>query len=80
MINDFKVRKEIFEDTEHEKCHFELKLDDKEYQGYYKDDEVSWFQMQPDQDDHEMKLEDLEIEVKKRVIEWKEDTKNDVTK
>ena len=71
MIKDFKVRKEIFEDTQHEKCHFELKLDNKEYQGYYKDDEVSWFQMQPDQDDHRMELKSLEAEVKERIVAWK---------
>jgi hypothetical protein len=29
--------------------------------------------MQPDQENHEMKLEDLEVEVKKRIKEWKED-------
>ena len=72
MIKDFNVRKEIFEDTAHEKLHFELKLDDQEYQGYYKDDEVSWFQMQPDQEKHEMPLEELEAEVKKRLVSWKD--------
>ena len=70
-MENFKVRKEIFEDTTHEKCHFELILDNKEYQGYYDHGEVNWFQMQPVQDNHEMKLEDLETEVKKRINEWK---------
>lgn len=73
MIKDFIVRKELFEDTEHERLHFELKLDDKEYQGYYQDDEVSWFQMQPDQENHEMSLKDLEAEVKERFANWKEE-------
>ena len=41
MIENFKVRKEIFEDTTHEKCHFELILDNKEYQGYYDHGEVN---------------------------------------
>ena len=72
MIEDFKVRKEILEDTAHETLHFELKLDDKEYQGHYKDDEVSWFQMQPDQEYHEMPLEELDAEVKKRLVNWQE--------
>lgn len=74
MIENFKVRKELFEDTTHEKCHFELTLDGKEYQGYYDDEgegEVSWFQMQPDQENHAMKLEDLDEEVKERVLAWK---------
>lgn len=70
MISNFNVRKEIFEDTEHEKWHFELSLDDKEYQGYYKNGEVSWFQMQPDQENHDMKLEELDEEVKTRMTEW----------
>lgn len=70
MITNFNVRKELFEDTEHEKWHFELCLDEKEYQGYYTDGEVSWFQMQPNQDDHEMDLEELDAEVKKRMSEW----------
>ncbi|MEK4405788.1 hypothetical protein MKZ26_15660 [Sporosarcina sp. FSL K6-6792] len=73
MIEKFNVRKEIFEDTPNETLHFELTLDSKEYQGHYKENEVSWFQMQPDQENHEMKLEDLEVEVKKRIKEWKED-------
>lgn len=70
MIKNFNVRKEIFEDTEYETWHFELSLDDKEYQGYYKDGEVSWFQMQPDQENHDMNLGDLDEEVKKRMAEW----------
>lgn len=71
MITEFSVRKEILEDTPHERLQFELTLDDKEYQGYYKEGEVSWFQMQPDQENHGMKIEDLEAEVQKRMIEWK---------
>jgi len=73
MIEKFNVRKEIFEDTPNVTLHFELTLDDKEYQGHYKEDEVNWFQMQPVQENHEMKLEDLEAEVRKRIKEWKED-------
>lgn len=70
MIKDFKVIKEVLEDTTHEQWHFELTLDDKEYQGYYKEGEVSWFQMQPNQENHEMSLEDLDQEVKNRMSEW----------
>lgn len=72
MIESFNVRKEILEDTQHETVHFELTLDGKEYRGHFKDDEVNWFQMQPDQEDHAMELEDLEAEVKKRIGEWGE--------
>ncbi|MBO0586650.1 hypothetical protein [Sporosarcina sp. E16_8] len=54
MIGNFNVRKEIVEDTPNETLHFELTLDGKEYQGHYKEDEVSWFQIQPDQENHEM--------------------------
>lgn len=71
MISAFNVRKEILEDTPHERLQFELTLDNKEYQGYYKEGEVSWFQMQPVQENHAMKIEDLEAEVEKRMIEWK---------
>ena len=71
MMKNFSVRREIFEDTEHEALHFELTLDDKEYQGHYKDGNINWFQMQPDQEKHEMKLEDLDMEVKRRIVEWK---------
>lgn len=70
MIQHFNVRKEVFEDTAHEKLHFEISLDDKEYQGYYKDGEIDWFQMQPDQKNHEMELKDLEAEVCERLIRW----------
>lgn len=70
LIKNFKVRKELFEDTQHEKWHFELSLDQKEYQGYYEDGEVNWFQMQPNQDYHEMSLSALDEEVKKRMLEW----------
>ena len=70
MIKYFNVRDEILEDTAHEKLHFELALDNKEYQGYYKDGEIDWFQMQPDQKNHEMKIEDLEAEVRKRMTQW----------
>lgn len=72
MIENFSVRKEIFEDTQYETLHFELTLDGKEYQGHYKDDEVNWFQMQPDQENHVMEIEDLEAEVKKRLRAWEE--------
>ncbi len=70
MIENFKVRKEILEDTQHETLHFELTLDGKEYQGQYKDEEVNWFQMQPDQENHTIELEKLEVEVKKLLKEW----------
>ena len=73
MIGKFNVRKEIFEDTPNVRLHFELTLDGKEYQGHYKEDEVNWFQMQPNQENHEMQLEDLDAEVRKRIKEWKED-------
>ena len=72
MIGNFNVRKEIFVDTQYETLHFELTLDGKEYQGHYKDEEVNWFQMQPDQENHVMELESLEAEVKKRIKEWGE--------
>ena len=47
-------------------------MDGKEYQGHYKDDEVNWFQMQPDQENHAIELEELEAEVRKRIKEWEE--------
>ena len=53
--------------------HFELTLDDKEYQGHFKDGEVNWFQMQPDQENHEMSLEELDAEVKRRIVGIKGD-------
>ncbi|MEK5040246.1 DUF5342 family protein [Sporosarcina sp. FSL K6-3457] len=70
MIENFNVRKELFEDTQYETLHFELTLDGREYQGHYKDGEVNWFQMQPDQENHEMLLEELELEVKRKFGEW----------
>ena len=70
VIKNFNVRKEMFEDTQYETLHFELILDGKEYQGHYKDDEVNWFQMQPNQENHEMPLKDLDAEVKRRIEEW----------
>ena len=73
MIENFSVRKELFEDTQYETIHFELMLDGKEYQGHYKDGEVNWFQMQPDQDNHEMRVEDLDAEMKRRIEEWKDE-------
>lgn len=73
MIRDFHVRKEMFEDTQHETLHFELTLEDKEYQGHYKDGEVSWYQMQPDQDNHDVSLESLNAEVRRRIEEWTEE-------
>ena len=60
--------KKYLKTTQHETLHFELTLDDKEYEGHYKDGEVNWFQMQPDQEDHEMNLEDLNAEVKRRIM------------
>ncbi|MCG7334798.1 hypothetical protein MHZ95_05880 [Sporosarcina sp. ACRSM] len=72
VISDFKVRKEMFEDTQHETLHFELMLDGKEYQGHYKNDEVNWFQMQPSQEDHEISIDELEDEVRNRLRDWKE--------
>lgn len=70
MIENFTIRKEIFEDTPNKTLHFELTLDGNEYQGHYKDDDVNWFQMKPDQENHEMQIADLEAEVKKRIKEW----------
>ena len=72
MIEDFNVRKELFEATQYETLHFALRLDDKEYQGHYKSGEVNWFQMQPEQENHEIPLVELEEEVKRRISEWKE--------
>ncbi len=70
MIESFNIRKELFEDTQHETLHFDLMLDGREYQGHYKNGEVNWFQMQPKQENHGMLLEDLEVEVKRRFGEW----------
>lgn len=70
MIRDFHVRKEMFEDTQHETVHFGLTLEDKEYQGHYKDGEVNWYQMQPDQENHEVSIETLNDEVRRRIEEW----------
>jgi len=72
MIENFNVRKEIFVDTQYETLHFELTLDGREYQGHYKEEEVNWFQMQPDQENHIMELGNLGAEVKKRIREWEE--------
>lgn len=70
MIENFNIRKELFEDTQYETLHFELTLDGREYQGHYKDGEVNWFHMQPNQENHEMLLEELEVEVRRRFGEW----------
>lgn len=70
MIENFNVRKELFEDTQYETLHFELMLDGREYQGHYKNDEVNWLQMQPKQENHKMLLGELELEVKRRFGEW----------
>lgn len=73
MIEIFNVRKERPGETVYETLHFELKLDGKEYKGHYKDDEVDWFQMQPDQEDHAMPLEELDAKVKERLANWVEE-------
>ena len=70
MIENFKIRNELFGDTQHEAVHFALTFEGKEYQGHYKDGEISWFQMQPDQENHEMPIGELEAEVKRRIEEW----------
>ena len=70
MIRDFTIVDDVMEDSPHQRWHFKLCLDDKEYEGYYKDGEVDWFQMQPDQEDHGMSLEQLDEEVKRRMAEW----------
>lgn len=70
MITNFKVVERKFEGTAHEQWHFELQLDENDYEGFYNDGEVSWFQMQPNPDYHEMTLEALDAEVKKRTTEW----------
>ncbi|MFJ7934050.1 hypothetical protein [Sporosarcina sp. NPDC096371] len=71
MIENFSVRQELFGDTPNETLHFGLTLDGKEYQGHYKSGEVNWFQMQPDQEKHEISLEDLDDEVKRTIEAWK---------
>lgn len=73
MIENFNIRKEILDGTTHETLVFGLKLDGKEYQGHYKDEEVSWLQMQPEQENHEIPLEELDAEVKKRLVNWKKE-------
>lgn len=75
MIENFNVRKELFEDTPNETLHFELTFEGKEYQGLYKEGEVSWFQMHPDQEIDEMKLKELEVEVRKLLQKWEEENK-----
>lgn len=73
VIENFRVRKEVFENTAHEALHFELMLDSKEYQGHFKNGEVNWLQMQPNPDDHKMSLEELDAEVRRRITEVKEE-------
>ena len=70
MITNFNVIKELFEDTERRMWHFEVCFDGKEYQGYYSDEEVKWFQMKPDQENHDISLEKLDTEVKERLDNW----------
>ncbi|MDS9472883.1 hypothetical protein [Sporosarcina pasteurii] len=70
MIQSLRIVEDVLENSSHQRWHFEVILDDKKYEGYYKDDDVDWFQMQPDQDNHAMPLEQLEDEVKRRINEW----------
>ena len=71
MIKNFNIRKEMFGDSQHERVHFELTLEDKEYQGHYKEGEVNWYQMQPDQEKHDESIGTLDDEVRHRIEEWK---------
>ena len=61
----------MFEDSQHERVHFELTLEDKEYQGHYKEGEATWYQMQPDQEKHDESIRKLDDEVRRRIEEWK---------
>jgi len=46
-------------------------MGDKEYQGHYKEGEVNWYQMQPDQEKHDESIGALDDEVRRRIEEWK---------
>lgn len=70
MIESFKVWWEIFEDSPNERQRFSLVLDDQEYQGYNKDGEITWFQMQPEEENHKISMEELEAQVRVKITEW----------
>ncbi|MEK3887834.1 hypothetical protein [Bacillus sp. FSL K6-3431] len=70
MIEEFEVKKEVFERLPHGLTHFEISLDGKSYEGHYRNGDVNWFHPQPEQGDHEMPIEEVEAEVCRIFIEY----------
>ena len=69
MIEKFSIKEEVFQDTAHASLHFKLTLDGKEYEGQFKEGDVNWFQMQPNPDNHEISMEELDSEVRRRIAQ-----------
>ncbi|MFK4997305.1 hypothetical protein ACI2OX_06025 [Bacillus sp. N9] len=64
MIEDFEVKKEIFERLPHGLIHFELSLEGRNYEGHYRNGDVNWFHPQPKEEVHDVEIDEVEAEVR----------------
>ncbi|MBS4208463.1 hypothetical protein [Bacillus sp. FJAT-50079] len=68
MIEEFEVKKEVFENLPHGLTHFEISLDGKSYEGHYRNGDVNWFHPHPLQENHEIPIEEIEEQVREIII------------
>lgn len=70
MIEEFEVKKEIFERLPHGLIHFEISLDGRNYEGHYRNGDVNWFHPQPEQENHDMPIDEVEEKVHQIIIKY----------
>lgn len=68
MIEDFEVKKEVFEHLPQGSIHFELSLGGKSYMGQYRNGYVNWYHPQPDPGKHGMSIDEVEYQVQKIIV------------
>ncbi|KXH83777.1 hypothetical protein [Sporosarcina sp. HYO08] len=67
MIDKLEIKDLLQKDTVNEIVEFGVSIEGKEYRGHLKDGGLSWMNMRPRQEDHQVSLNDVVNEIKRRI-------------
>ncbi|NEU30938.1 hypothetical protein GN156_09125 [bacterium LRH843] len=71
LIENFEIKKKIFDHLPHGFTHFEMDLEGKEYKGQYRNNtgQINWLHPQPSLDGHSMTIDEIETEVHRKMTD-----------
>lgn len=69
MIDKLEIKDLLFEDTINEVVEFGVSVEGKHYRGHYKHGDLDWMNMHPKQEHHNVSLDEVAAEIKRRIEE-----------